>query len=226
MWGGGSISVRLVVALCGFLVGASVSASADDTASPSYDAILSQLKSGFTDIDYGQLRDAYAASPGYDPYFRGGQDEKELTEGLKNSDCQKVLSAANRMLDANFTNITAHVYASACSSRLNDVSSAQYHRKVAQGLLGSIARSGTGEEPQSAFVVVSVDEEYAFLATRGYRILDQSLVQYGAHECEAIEAVDETGVKKTVYFNVDRPWAWLAHKFPPKSDTKPSAPAH
>jgi hypothetical protein len=194
-----------------------VLALADD-APPSYDALLSQLKSGFTDIDYGRLREAYAASAGYDPYYRGGDDEKALTEALKVSDCQKVLSTANRLLDSNFINISAHVYAAGCAKKLNDESSAQYHRNVAMGLLASIARSGNGEAPQSAYVVISVDEEYAFLATAGYRIADQSLVQFGQHECDAMEVLDSAGAKKTVYFNVDRPWAWLAQKFPPRGN--------
>jgi len=201
-------------------------AAVADEAPPSYDALLSQLKSGFTDIDYGKLRDAYAASAGYEPYFRGGKDEKSLTEALKASDCAKVLYAANRLLDSNFTNITAHVYAASCAKKLNDESSSQYHRKVALGLLASIARSGNGQAPQSAYVVVSVDEEYAFLSTAGYRIKDQSLVQFGQHECDAIEVVDANGAPKTVYFNVDRPWAWLAQKFPPKAGGKTAAAGH
>lgn len=216
---------RLIVALCGLLCAAPRAALADDTA-PSYDALLSQLKGGFTDIDYGQLRTAYAASAGYDPYYRGGDDEKQLTSALKTSDCPKVVSTANRILDANFTNITAHVLAASCARKLNDDSSAQYHRKVAQGLLASIARSGDGQSAQTAYVVISVDEEYAFLSTGGYRIKGQSLLQYGQHECDAIDVVDGSGTQKTIYFNVDRPWAWLAQKFPPKSADKAANAAH
>jgi hypothetical protein len=71
-----------------------------------------------------------------------------------------------------------------------------------------------------------VDEEYAFLDINGLRMADRSLVQFGQHECDAIEAVDGSGAKKTLYFNVDRPWAWLAQKFPPKSAEKASPDAH
>ena len=219
------MTARFALALWGFVCLVPAAAVADD-APPSYGVLLSQLKSGFTDIDYSKLRDAYAASAGYDPYFRGGNDEKALTDALKASDCPKILSAANRLLDLNFTNITAHVYASSCARKLNDESSAQYHRKVALGLLASIARSGNGQAPQSAYVIVSIDEEYAFLSTAGYRVKDQSLVQFGQHECDAIEVVDATGLQKTVYFNVDRPWAWLAQKFPPKAGGKTAAAGH
>jgi hypothetical protein len=217
--------VRLMVALFALLIAVPGIALADD-ASPAYAALLSQLKSGFTDIDYGQLRAAFAASAGYDPYYRGGDDEKQLTEALKSDDCPKVVNAANRLLDANFTNITAHVFAASCARKLKDESSAQYHRKVAQGLLASIARSGDGQSPQSAYVVISVDEEYAFLSTGGYRVRNQSMVQYGQHVCDAIDVVDGGGAQKTVYFNVDRPSAWLAHKLPPKSADKAAATGH
>ena len=216
---------RMLVGLSALLCAVPGVAYAEDTP-PAYDALLSQLKNGFTDIDYGQLRTAYAASAGYDPYFRGGDNEKQLTEALKTSDCPKIVSAANRMLDADFTNITAHVLAAGCAKKLNDESSAQYHRKVAQGLLASIAHSGNGLSPQSAYVVITVDEEYAFLSTAGYRMKSQSLVQYGTHECDAIDVVDGSGAQKTVYFNVDRPWAWLAQKFPPKSADKTAVAGH
>jgi hypothetical protein len=219
------MSARLAIALSGFLAMAPAGAFADDTPA-SYESLLSQLKSGFTDIDYGQLRDAYAASAGYDPYSHGGDDDKALAAALKADDCVNVISSANRLLDTNFTNISAHVYASTCARKLKDESSAQYHRKVAQGLLASIAHSGNGETPQSAYVVISVDEEYAFLATSGRRVTDHSHVQFGPHECDAMDVVDGSGVKETIYFNVDRPWAWLAHKFPPKSAEKQATAGH
>ncbi|MGD0189336.1 MAG: DUF4919 domain-containing protein [Rhizomicrobium sp.] len=215
---------RIAVVMCGLLA-AVPCAQADDGALPSYDVLLSQLKSGFTDIDYAQLRNAYATSAGYAPYFRGGEDERALAEGLQKSDCAKVLGAANRILVTNFTNIAAHVYAAECSRKLNDRSSAQYHRTVAQGLLGSIARSGDGEAPQSAYVVVSVDEEMAFLDAGGMKFVGKSLVQFGAHECDAVDVTDDSGAKKTIYFNVDRPWAWLAQRFPPNSRDKSAAAA-
>jgi hypothetical protein len=211
--------LRIAVVLCGLLA-ATVPSFADDTALPSYDSIVSQLKSGFVDIDYGQLRDAYAASSGYAPYVPIGDNEKLLAEGLQTGDCMKVLSAAHRILDSNFTNIAAHIYAATCAKRLNDRSSAQYHRTVAQGLLASIARSGDGATPQSAFVVISVDEERAFLEAEGYRPVDKSRVQFGTHECDAVDVVDGAAAKKTIYFNVDRPWAWLAKKYPRKTDSK------
>jgi hypothetical protein len=214
---------RLAVVLGVLLCVVPSAAMADDGDSPHYDVLLSQLKSGFTDIDYAQLRNAYAASPGYAPYFRGGDDEKVLAEGLQKSDCAKVLGAANRLLDTNFTNIAAHVYAAECSRKLNDRSSAQYHRTVAQGLLSSIARSGDGVAPQSAYVVVSVDEEMAFLDAVGMKLVGKSPVQFGAHECDAVDVTDDSGAKKTVYFNVDRPWAWLAQKFPPNAHDKSAA---
>lgn len=190
---------------------------------PSYDALLSQLKSGFTDIDYGRLRQAYAATPGYDPYFRGDKDGKSLSAAAKTGNCSDVIAAANRLLDAKFTDISAHVYIAECARKMKDQSTANFHRKVAAGLLASIAHSGDGQTPQSAYVVIAVDEEYAFLSARGYQVAGQSLVQFGEHECDALDVVDESGARTTVYFNVDRPWAWLAQKFPPHAGDKPTA---
>jgi len=214
------MSIRLALALCGSVILASVPAVAGDSTPASYDALLSQLKSGFTDIDYSQLREAYAATASYDPYDRGGSSGKSLAEALQSTDCPQVLAAANKLLDSNFTNIRAHIYAESCARKLNDNSTAQYHRRVAAGLLGSIAHSGDGTQPESAYVVISTDEEYAFVFASGYEVKGQSLVQFGTHECDALEVADANGARKTIYFNVDKPWAWLAQKFPPHVDSK------
>jgi hypothetical protein len=59
-----------------------------------------------------------------------------------------------------------------------------------------------------------VDEEYAWLLSQGYHVREQSLLKSGPHQLDAIDVLDQSGTERTVYFNIDRPAAWLAKRFP------------
>lgn len=178
-----------------------------------YEQIVSQLKSGFTDVDYGKLRQAYAESDNYDPYIENAK-QSVLAEAMKTRDCDRVISAANSLLAGDFTDIEAHIYAADCARQQHDQSTARFHLEVARGLLSSIAGSGDGKRPETAFVVVAVDEEYAWLFSQGFRIREQSLLKTGVHEFDAVDVFDQMGAERTIYFNIDRPAAWLAKKLP------------
>jgi len=215
------MSRRAATALAGFMI-ASAALADPPPASSTYQQIVSQLKSGFTDVDYGKLRQAYAESDNYNPYIENGK-QTVLAEAMKSHDCDRVLSAANSLLAGNFTDIEAHIYAADCARRQNDASTARFHLEVARGLLSSIAGSGDGKRPETAFVVVAVGEEYAWLFSQGYRIREQSLLKTGVHEVDAVDVFDQVGAERTVYFNIDRPAAWLAKRLPTEPDdaTKP-----
>ena len=208
--------------LAGILIGTSVSGAAPLS---TYEEIVSELKSGFTDVDYRRLRESYAESAGYDPYFQNSK-QMLLARAMKANDCESVLSLANALLGGNFTDIEAHIFAANCARRLHDDSTARFHLEVARGLLSSIAGSGDGKSVETAFVVVAVDEEYAWLFSQGYRIRDEALVKNGAHQLEAVDVFDQSGAQKTIYFNIDRLTAWLARKLPSQSGNLPDSDQH
>lgn len=192
----------------GLMIAALVAAPAAAQSDETYASLLADVESGHTDIDYGQLRTLYAESPSYDPY--GEIDSaRALVTASRANDCPAVLAAANKVLDADFTDIQAHVLASHCSEEMNDMSSAKFHRAVAVGLLRSIAQSGDGTRRDSPYVVIAVKEEYTFLASQGLTVTHQSLIDCNGHQCDAMGVVDDGGNASTVYFDISRPMAWL-----------------
>ena len=76
------------------------------------------------------------------------------------------------------------------------------HRFVGQGLLASIAASGSGRSQETAMKVINVDEEYAVLRSLGAKLKKQALVsgeggrQYDRMTC------DIRGKEVTLYFDV------------------------
>jgi hypothetical protein len=210
----------------GLLAGLLIETSAFGAAPTStYEQIVSELKSGFTDVDYRKLREAYSESTGYDPYFQTSK-QMLLARAMKATDCESVLSLANALLAGNFTDIEAHIFAADCARRMHDDSTARFHLEVARGLLSSIAGSGDGKSAETAFVVVAVDEEYAWLFSQGYRVRNQALVKNGVHQLDAVDVFDQSGVQKTIYFNVDHLAAWLARKLPSQSGNTSGSDQH
>lgn len=200
------------VALCVALMLVSGAARADvaESASSGFAALLAELKRGHA-IDYQKLRYLYAKTAAFDPY--GGYAEKgRMMSAYKDKDCSKAAPAATAVLAANYTDIDAHIVMAECAKAHSDAATYGRHRAIAIGLLDSIARSGNGLKPESAYVVISVAEEYVFLGTRGYRVKKQSLVRVEPHEYDAMDVVDKAGTSTRVYFNVDIPTNWLKPK--------------
>lgn len=204
--------LKLFAAVCCFAMAAAAGEVRAATASDAeYDKLVAVLKSGDTDIDYAALREAYARSSHYDPY---GQSPAAtaLVAAMKAHDCAKVVASANEVLDEDYTDIQAHVFAENCAGKLNDTTSAKFHHAVAIGLLRAIAGSGAGTNPGSPVVVNAVKEEYAFLLAQGFEVTRQSLVQCAKGPCDAMDVVDRQGAKTTLFFDVSRPMRWLNSK--------------
>jgi hypothetical protein len=85
------------------------------------------------------------------------------------------------------------------------------------GLVKSVLGSGDGKSPETAFVVIGIDEEYSVMATLSLTLVRQALVNHGG------SAFDRMEVKKrdsdeivTLYFNVDRLQAQMARSLQKK----------
>jgi hypothetical protein len=81
------------------------------------------------------------------------------------------------------------------------------------GLVDSILSSGDGKTPETAYHVISVDEEYAVLNTLGFKVVKQSLMESKGHSYDKMEVLHmkskEPGM---IYFNVDMPLGKLKGK--------------
>jgi hypothetical protein len=87
---------------------------------------------------------------------------------------------------------------------------AAYHKFVFEGLLNSIRNSGDGKTVDTAFIVISTDEEYALFNYLGLRPQSQSLIKEKDHNYDRMVALDpRTNETVVYYFNIDKPFNWL-----------------
>jgi hypothetical protein len=129
-----------------------------------YSALLARVKQHDLTVDFSALRRAYAQTADYRPddpamtALRRSMD-RDFDDGHR-ADARQI---AKQILVHGYIDIDAHRILEE-----GDTSCADYHRTVADGLTQSILDSGNGKSPATAFLVLSIDEEYAaWPASRG-----------------------------------------------------------
>lgn len=181
--------------------------TAAPTGSPSeYAALLAQLQSGKTGIDYTRLRLSYVDSPENKHAKDTSDSEKAMTLALRDKDYAKAIKEADNVLANNYINLNAHFVEFAANQQSGNAQQAEFHRAVFRGLIDSIRSSGDGKSTRTAWVIISVHEEYALLRVLGYQPSGQSLVSDNGHfyDVMKVKKVDD-GTEQTFYFNTDIP---------------------
>jgi len=175
----------------------------------SYEALLERVKKGDPGVDFFQLRMAYAASPGYDPYdFRHMGDRQAMREAFGSQDYVNAMLLAKRIVADNYLDIESHRLMGILLKAAKMPREAELEESLVTNLLDSIKNTGDGTSPKTAFIVISLAEERAMLSLSvlGFKSAGrQSLVLEGGHRYDRIEAVDPRTSKTAVfYFDVTR----------------------
>jgi hypothetical protein len=173
-----------------------------DGAALSYQDTVKKVESGDTAVDFGGMRMKYAASKEYEPEA-GSEETKAMYQKLQAKNYQGALDEANKLMKIQYVNIDAHMGASAAYTGLHNEAAAKLHHDIAVGLLKSIKASGSGTSVDSAYVVIAVAEEYAFMRAMGYMPSQQSYLHKGKKSFDQMEMTDtKDNSKVTVYFDV------------------------
>src|SRR5438445_6937624 len=126
----------------------------------SYEILLEKVKTSDQSVDFKELRLAYTETSTYSPYGGDGESRRAMFDAIKAREFDKSLQLGC---------FVSH-------RELAHADKATYHKFVFEGLLNSIKNSGDGKSEETAFVVISVDEEYALLNWLGLRPTGQALM--------------------------------------------------
>jgi hypothetical protein len=123
------------------------------------------LSAGVNVEFFTKLRMDYAEAPGteYFPMWNMDPDHQKLVEAYKQGEVDEVLKLADSWLKKCPVDADTHLRVAMCFKEKGDLRSYTYHLGVFYGLLQSITSSGDGLTPETAFVVISVREEYELL---------------------------------------------------------------
>jgi hypothetical protein len=137
------------------------------------------------------------------------QPKRQLLAALNQKNYEEALKIAESVLAKNFVEINAHMAAQIAYQETGNAERAQFHRFMGDGLLSSIKAKADGKTVDTAFVVISINEEYGLIRSLGLRPTRQALVQEKGHSFDAITVVDpQTNQESVMYFNIDKSFNW------------------
>lgn len=184
---------------------ATVPAPAEKT---KYDVLLEKVKQKDPSVNFTELRLAFYESPHYNPYAPM-MTYRPLNAALAQKNYEEALKIADSVLAKNFVEINAHMTAQIAHQELGNTERAQFHKFMVDGLLNSIKGNVDGKTVESAYQVISINEEYGLVRSLGLRPIKQGLVENKGHMFDAITVVDpQTSKESVIYFNVDKPFNW------------------
>lgn len=183
-----------------------LAAAAWSQAASEYAGLRDRVKKGDLDVDFKQLRVSYISSPEYKKAKDTSEESKEMIQSINAKDFKKAIKNADVVLQNDYSDMNAHFAEYIAYRELGDGKQADFHHSVFDRLVNSILKSGDGRSKESAYVVVSVDEEYVVMRVLGLRLKNQSLVRDNGHSYDVLQTEGvKSGEKAELYFNVDLP---------------------
>jgi hypothetical protein len=189
-------------------VNARAQTDADKSKQTTYETMLARLRSGDTKIDFGALRKAYTETAAASPYGTPHEIRRQMNAAVMQQRCDEAMKIADEILAGNYLSPDTHIVKSICYRSGGDNAKADLHKAVYLGLINSILASGDGLKPESAYVVISIEEEYAVMRALGFTVWKQEQLRKGEHAFEVLSGTnDRAGLSTAVYFNIDIPAA-------------------
>lgn len=158
-----------------------------------------------TNADFGELRQAWIESQEAEEVPEAQDQAEALQSAMDASDHATVARLAAEMIELEPISIRLHLLAATAFELSGNVPTSETHKEIARGLIRSILESGDGQSFETAFHVVSVEEEYAIISLFGGEPKAQSLQQHEGHAYDVITIESEDGSETgEIFFNVDQ----------------------
>ncbi len=184
--------------------------STEDAPKTSYATLLARAKKSDSTVDFKELRLAYTETPEYNPYGGDRDTRQKMFALLQAKQFDQAVESAEKILATDFVEINAHFVAYVANRELGRADKATFHKFMFDGLIESIKGSGDGRSLETAFVVISTDEEYVLFNFLGLRPAEQSLMTRNGHSFDRMTANNPKTNETVVYFfNIDKPFNWL-----------------
>ena len=162
--------------------------------------------------DFTQLRMDYAAQPDFCPQWKVDDQREAIVEAYKAKDNKKVVELSKSWIEKVPVDADIHFMRAQALKKVGDLEGFSYHWYCFYGLIHSIASSGDGKTPETAFKVISVSEEYYLLNEIGAEVIEQSL----DYPCDVMKVLLRDGTEATFYFNVSIPMKATSRQLNPE----------
>lgn len=186
---------------------------------------LRELDTSLTQQEFQYLYYGNVYQPYYHPYGATASEKAFNAAFESGATLQKLENLAQQVIDENPVNLELFYKMIISCNREKQPEKAIVWAKLYVGFLEVIYASGNGKNCESAFVVISVDDEYRIASDLGLKVVKQALIG----TCDRLQ-FSKKGQKgknriKTLFFNVQFPLASLSgaydHIDQPLPDTDP-----
>jgi hypothetical protein len=204
------VSIVLAVAVCGAVQ------AAPNEADVRYQAMVAAAKADPKAADWQALRFAFADRPGFMGLDMSLNDtRRKMLAARRSGDFKALLAQANAIIDQDYVDGQAHLYAGVAMAALQQPDAAR-EQSTAVAIFKSM-QTGDGLTAATAFTVISVGEEYELMFARQRQVTGQSLQNVDGHAYDVLSTVGRNGDTVTFYFLIDRVMAAEAKAFAPKN---------
>lgn len=184
--------------------------ASQDSPKRSFALLLERAKKGDPTLDFKELRLAYTETTDYSPYGGDRETRKQMFAALNAKEFDSAVEAAEKILAKNFVEINAHFVSYVAHRESGRAEKATFHKFMFDGLVKSITGSGDGKTAETAYVVITTDEEYTLFNILGLRPAGQALINQDGHSFDRMTATNPKTNETVVYFfNIDKPFNWL-----------------
>ncbi len=183
-----------------------------------YQMLVKRLQSGDLTVDFRKLRESFTQTKLFNPYDDDlGDTSTDMLKALDEKRFEDAISAADRLLDLNYTAILPHIISAICWNELGNSEKERFHGEIVKGLVRSITDSGDGSEARP-YRIIRIQEEYDLLNVMGLELESQALITSGSSMLDQMTVIDSTTKdKKQIYFNVDICFAFWEKQLPVES---------
>jgi hypothetical protein len=184
--------------------------SNQDSAKRSFAVLLERAKKSDATLDFKELRMAYTETSDYSPYGGDRETRKKMFAALNAKEFDAAVESAEKILAKNFVEINAHFVAYVAHREAGRAEKSTFHKFMFDGLVKSITSSGDGKTAETAYVVITTDEEYTLFNILGLSAAGQALITQNGHSFDRMTVTNpKTNETVAYFFNIDKPFNWL-----------------
>ncbi len=200
----------------------------DSTSALFYPQLIKRILANDTTLNKVEFKHLYYGNVFQNYYHPYGATEKQklFFDAYRNGDAYKNVEALGlSVLKENPVDLDVILKMVFLYNREKDVSKATLFAKIYVSFLEVIYASGSGQDCENGFVVISVDDEYRITGDLGLTVIEQALIG----SCDRL-IFSKKGQKrknriKGLYFNVRMPLTYLSKSFDqsdlPEADAEP-----
>lgn len=170
-----------------------------------------QFDTSLTQQDFHYLYYGQYFQSSYVPYSTN-ESQKQFYQLLRSKEFNEALIHGKLAISQEPLNLKVLFGLYVCYSKLGQPKVGDLYLFQYYGLLSAIFNSGDGKSIQTAFVVLSIDDEYEFIASMHHRVKKQELI-VGTTDLMYLEKTKSKPKKapnyRKMYFNVEIPFMYI-----------------